>query len=279
MKRAITLFAALLFAAGASAQSATQSGVQSATLSDVQPAAQSGSCAGAADSLSGHPAVSATPAVSTVSAAPACGTKISILGDSYSTYEGYVSPAENACWYGDGYELENDVASVDACWWRLLATEHGLTIERNNSYSGSTVCYTGYDGADYSDRAFITRMTDLGDPDVILVFGGTNDSWAGAPVGEDRYADWTPESLYAFRPAFCRLLDYLLSAHPRARIFNIVNSELSPEITGAMTEICRRYGVPNIQLHDIEKQWGHPSVAGMRSICDQVWSAMAVAGE
>ena len=45
-------------------------------------------------------------------------------------------------------------------------------LERNNSYSGSTVCHTGYKGADYSDRSFITRMVDLGQPDIILVFWG-----------------------------------------------------------------------------------------------------------
>lgn len=49
-------------------------------------------------------------------------------------------------------------------------------MKRNNSYSGSTVCHTGYQKADYSDRSFATRMDNLGNPDVLLVFGGTNDS-------------------------------------------------------------------------------------------------------
>ena len=33
-----------------------------------------------------------------------------------------------------------------------------------------------------------------------------------------------------------------------------------------MDEICRHYGIENIRLHDIDKQWGHPSVQGMQSI-------------
>jgi putative uncharacterized protein (fragment) len=37
-----------------------------------------------------------------------------------------------------------------------------------------------------------------------------------------------------------------------------------------MDEICRHYGVTNIHLRDIDKQWGHPSIKGMKSICEQV---------
>ena len=39
-------------------------------------------------------------------------------------------------------------------------------------------------------------------------------------------------------------------------------------------QICRYYGIQNIRLHDIDKQWGHPSVAGMKQICEQVWDAI-----
>ena len=42
-----------------------------------------------------------------------------------------------------------------------------------------------------------------------------------------------------------------------------------------MDEICRHYEIKNIRLHDIEKQLGHPSVKGMRSISEQVWTAFS----
>ena len=85
--------------------------------------------------------------------------KLSILGDSYSTYYGYVTPDTNLCWYGVPEEKrENDVKRVEDTWWYLLINEHGYQMERNNSYSGSTVCHTGYEKADYSDRSFVTRM-------------------------------------------------------------------------------------------------------------------------
>lgn len=202
--------------------------------------------------------------------------KVSILGDSYSTFSGHVTPASNLCWYtGEAHPgRPNDVERVEQTWWRLFVEETGSRLERNNSYSGSTVCLTGYRGEDFSDRAFITRIHNLGDPDLILVFGGTNDCWAGVPVGEYRYEGWTRADLHAFRPAFGYLLHQLGELYPGARICNICNSELSEEITESMEVICRHYGVLNVRLHDIEKQTGHPSVAGMRSICTQLREAL-----
>ncbi len=203
--------------------------------------------------------------------------RVSILGDSYSTYYGHVTPDTNLCWYGvPGEKKENDVKKVEDTWWYHFINDKGYQLEKNNSYSGSTICNTGYKKADYSDRSFITRMSDLGKPDIILVFGGTNDSWAGAPIGDYKYANWTKADLYNFRPAFCRLLDYITKNYPEAKVYNITNSELSAEVTDSMDKICRHYGITNICLHDIDKQWGHPSVQGMKSISEQLTKVVAV---
>lgn len=211
-------------------------------------------------------------------AAGASAQKVSILGDSYSTFEGHCKPDHNFIWYfppgSQNHQAKNDVDSVQQTWWRLLASGHGLTIERNNSFSGSTVCQTGYRKEDYSDRSFFSRVYDLGHPDIILIFGGTNDSWCGAPIGDNVYDGWTNDTLYYFRPAFCHLMHLATTLYPGVRIYNISNSELKEEVTGAMDQICRRYGVRNIQLHDIDKQQGHPSQAGMKAIAEQVWQAI-----
>lgn len=99
--------------------------------------------------------------------------KISVLGDSYSTYHGYVTPDTNLSWYGvPGEKKENDVKRVEDTWWHRFINEHGYQLEQNNSYSGATICHTGYSKNDYSDRSFVTRMDGLGNPDVIFIFGG-----------------------------------------------------------------------------------------------------------
>ncbi|MCI9285056.1 MAG: hypothetical protein HFJ91_04530 [Muribaculaceae bacterium] len=199
---------------------------------------------------------------------------IAVLGDSYSTFQDFVEPSDNVVWYFPGQQKATDVTDVRETWWQILAREGGYRIGKNNSYSGSTVCRTGYREEDYTDRAFITRMTDLGDPDILLIFGATNDSWAKVPIGEYVYSNWKPMQLYSFRPAMAKMLWWLTNRYPNVDIRFILNSELSEPINESVREICSHYGVPVIELHDIDKMSGHPSVLGMRQIADQVGAAL-----
>ena len=208
--------------------------------------------------------------------------RISILGDSYSTYEGWLTPDTNAIWYADieskWHQKGNDVHEVSQTWWYTVVNQPNARLERNNSYSGATICNTGYERADYSDRSFITRSPYLGEPDLIFVFGATNDSWAGAPVGEYMYGNWTLASLYSFRPAMSKLLADLRTNYPAARIIFILNTELTEEINSSVLTICRHYDIPCLVLSDIDKQWGHPSQKGMKQIADQVLGFCAEQG-
>lgn len=200
--------------------------------------------------------------------------KVAILGDSYSTFAGYLSPTTNFPWYSADLNSDiaknNDVHSVEQTWWHQFVTKMGYELVCNNSFSGSTICHTGYNKEDYTDRSFITRLHHLSNPDIILIFGGTNDSWAGVPIGEYQYEGWTNADLYNFRPAFAYMLHNLRQLYPQAKIYNITNSELSEAVTVSADEICRHYNVPNLLLKDVEKQWGHPSVKGMEAICNQL---------
>ena len=177
-----------------------------------------------------------------------------ILGDSYSTFEGYI-PEGNACWYFTTPHGENDVTNVEQTWWHIFAKQNGYELLLNDSYSGSTICNTGYDGADYSDRAFITRMFNVtaGNPDLIIVFGGTNDSWANAPIGELKYNDWTSSDMYSCLPSCCFMLEHLTAVAKDAQIVFLINSELKEEITEGIIEACKHYGVQSLLLKDIDK--------------------------
>ncbi len=200
----------------------------------------------------------------------------SVLGDSYSTFEGKNNLKWADMWYRhhDTPNPDNDVDSYEQTWWSLLDSEPDFKLDTNNSWSGSTICLTGYNQNDYSDRAFITRVNNIGNPDIILIFGATNDSWANAPIGEYIYSDWTNNDLRSFRPAFAYLLSHLLSLYPDAKIYNIVNTGLKPEIYQSIDDITAHYNVSNIYLKDIEKQHGHPSVKGMEAIKAQVKAAL-----
>ena len=196
---------------------------------------------------------------------------VSILGDSYSTYEDFVTPATNELWYyAKNSEQKTDVKDVRQTWWHQLIKENGWRLAVNNSYSGATISYTGYDGNDYSPRSFNTRMDNLGQPDIIFIFGATNDSWAGSPIGDFKYEDIKKADLYEFRPALAHMLRWMTDRYVNTEIYFILNTELKDEINTSVKTICEHYGVPVITLTEVDKISGHPSVKGMRQIADQV---------
>lgn len=201
---------------------------------------------------------------------------VSILGDSYSTFEGYLTPDTMDIWYFENKQdpRRTDVKSVGETWWMQLIKKKNWKLELNNSWSGSTICYTGYGDEDYRLRSFITRVPALGSPDIILIFGGTNDSWSNAPIGEYKYADWRRADLYTFRPAMACMLHKIKERYPTADVYFISNDGLKPEITESMAQICKHYDVPMIQLENISKTAGHPNVKGMTQIAEQLDKAI-----
>jgi len=201
---------------------------------------------------------------------------VSILGDSYSTFQGYLQPDSNAVWYWDSPDAQNtDVHSVRETWWHQFIKKNGYRLCMNNSFSGSTICNSGYkrgnpDFADYTDRSFVTRMTHLGCPDMIFIFGGTNDAWAGSPIGEYKYDGWTKEDLFSFRPALAKMLSFMIDRYLNVEIYFILNDGLQAEINESVKTICAHYQIPCVELNGIDKINGHPSVKGMNQICEQV---------
>lgn len=194
--------------------------------------------------------------------------KVSILGDSYSTYEGW-NPAGQNIWYDKNYR--NDVRNVEETWWWQLIDDNGLVLEKNNSWSGATICNTGYNGADYSDRSFLNRSALLGEnPDLIFVFGGTNDDWAKSPLGEENGTD-----MYTVRPATKAMFKNIKASYPEALCVAIINTEMSKDVENAIIDACETEGIPYVKLKDIDKQAGHPSISGMKQISKQVWKSTA----
>lgn len=199
---------------------------------------------------------------------------VAVLGDSYSTFEGFI-PKGNEVWYHVPADLQNtDVTKVEQTWWWQVIKEGGYKKGMINAYSGATISYTGYNDDDYSARSFITRAPNLGNPDIILICGATNDSWAGAPIGNYKYDNWKRADLYTFRPAMAKLLNDILEYYPNVDVYFILNSELKEEINESVVEVCKHYKVPVIKLHDIDKKSGHPSIKGMKSFAQQVLKAI-----
>lgn len=194
----------------------------------------------------------------------------SVLGDSYSTLEGYVDPETNDVWT---YYDVIGVTEVEQLWWHQVAQAMNWHLDKNNSFSGSLICNMNY-AHYYGPHSFLKRMDGLGNPDVILVFGGTNDIWDEAPMGEFKFEDWTEEELCTFRPALAALFSGLQRLYPEAKIWFMADGALGNDFMESVHTITRHYHVSCIDLHDIHKDWSHPDVQGMADIAAQVVAAL-----
>lgn len=193
-----------------------------------------------------------------------------ILGDSYSTFKGHIPEGFGA------YYPDLGVDTVEKTWWHTVIRETGVSLTMNHSYSGTTVCHTGYDGKDRKTISFLGRLRHLAEEgffeknkiDELWIFGGTNDSWANSPMGEILYEGIGEEKNYEVLPAFSSLLS-LAKALPVGKVLAIVNCDLKKEIEQGYAEIAAHYGVPALQLQNIEKKNGHPNQNGMAQIAEQ----------
>ena len=207
-----------------------------------------------------------------------------IFGDSYSTYEGCI-PEGYAPYYSPNGTMPDHPVSkmqLDQTWWKRMLAKTGDNLVLNNSWSGSTICYTGYKGDCSKTSSFICRYRKLKENDffnlnkidTVLVFGGTNDSWGPASLGEMKLSDWEESDLFSVRPAICYFMSTLKNDLPYARIVFVANCDIKQEIIDCIRSAGEYFGVEVIELHDIDKECGHPTSLGMEQICSQVLEAL-----
>ncbi|MBR5171033.1 MAG: hypothetical protein IKW85_10770 [Muribaculaceae bacterium] len=196
--------------------------------------------------------------------------RVSILGDSYSTFQGYI-PEGNEAWYYTPVDTSRtDVGNVTQTWWWQVISQSGCLIEKNDSYSGATISNHGYNNEDYSYRSFVTRLPRLGSPDVIFIFGGTNDDWSGAELGKYQYDNFDQADFYTYRPALAYLLEQAKERYPNVKIFFLINDMLDKDFKESTKVICRHYDIPYIEFNAIDKKQNHPTVEGMKAMARQV---------
>lgn len=136
--------------------------------------------------------------------------KVSVYGDSISTFEGY-NPKGYLVYYDENYQRQNRLTDVSQTWWHRVISFLGGELCVNNSYSGSRVS-----GEFFPSSTSMERIESLGDPDAVLVFLGLNDYGYSVSVrGRDK---GNARDLNCFAPAYECMLSRLREAHPEARI-------------------------------------------------------------
>ena len=223
------------------------------------------------------------------------GKVISILGDSISTFSGYIPVADgHNLTHRARYPQSNLLTDVALTWWHRLITNLGAKLGVNDSWAGSRVhnsasSNSGDQGPD-ACMASITRISNLGangTPDIILFYGGTNDAGGKITIGEfDSTSNYTSVDLTsttwssfadAYKTAIMRLQYYypdtkIISLLPMwtTSYYTIANMDAYGEV---VKEICDYFGVPVIDLRKCGINWQnkgytlgdgiHPTAVGM----------------
>ena len=232
------------------------------------------------------------------------GKKLSILGDSISTFQGVSNNASyNASIANNFVHYTNGTQGVylKDTWWQQTLNTLGMDLVVNNSYSGSCVFQPcmGADGA-YIARCKQLSNTKWEDPDLIAIYLGTNDfygfrSYLGnvADIDYDtlivprrnQFVYATPQTAVE---AYAIMLHKTMTRYPDAEIYCFtLLPELLPDAEVAVLEqfnqaiidIATHFGVYVVDLyHDsgikndenfafyITDNALHPGLAGMDAI-------------
>ena len=148
------------------------------------------------------------------------GVKFSIVGDSISTFSGYI-PSGYATFYPAG-----NLTNVEDTWWMKMANILGLSLLKNCSWSGSNVCGDSSSTTDASAGCSTKRIEDLKDgttnPDIIIFYMGINDYYhSGYTLG-----NWTPKNAIPtegvvsyFSDAYALAVYKMMTTYPNAEIY------------------------------------------------------------
>lgn len=142
------------------------------------------------------------------------GKKLSILGDSISTYAGYIPEGNETYYTGSNAGVTN----VDQTWWKRVIDYYGLELCVNNSWSGSTISSAragSYPNSSGVDRAE-SLNTETSNPDIIIVYMGTNDFRWDVPLGDYDGSQDFPTTFSTFKNAIAMMLKKILTKYPTA---------------------------------------------------------------
>jgi len=210
----------------------------------------------------------------------AAAKRVSIIGDSISSFAGYIPAGYNYHYpCNDG-----SVTKVSQTYWYQLIYQHmqNAVLDLNMSYSGSAVTRstnTAKSGNHWYENSYIQRYLrqgGVGNPDIVLIHGGTND-WAhndcplypgdevlcnkaSAPgeavfqtvfTAADAATDYDQAAALEdtdFLSAYVKLIKLLKAQYPKVKIVCIVGDYLSEGIEQCILKAAEHYGCKTVNL-------------------------------
>lgn len=247
------------------------------------------------------------------------GKRLSILGDSISTFGGSVDDPDgaryavagdptypgNRCRYP---QTDLGLTDVNTTYWYRIMHDFGMELGISESWAGSCVSNTQEtDSGDLGPNRCMSSQTRInhlaynGTPDIILVYGGTNDYGRQFPLGTFDYTNvngWSDAQIAAmpngtFAEAYKAMLTRIQKTYPNAKVYCI-----APNFTGGdmgrldtyvevVKEACDFFGVQCIDIRDVGinvfnrgsylNDNLHPNPLGMLLIAEKIRKAMLFA--
>ena len=250
------------------------------------------------------------------------GKKISILGDSISTFAGidnYVQDSTDRK-TSDGtytylgnvcrYPQSNLLTNVNDMYWVKLIKHFNMVLGVNDSIAGSRVAWDGSStGSDVhskdnclSSQTRIDHLDDNGTPDIIMIYGGTNDitAYNSGIISKGTFNTESPKdytdtqianlTVTNFADAYRAMLIRVLKKYQNSKVVvilpNYTNASYPPNKADELIEIikeeCDYFGVnyidirtSGITLFNLSKylpDGTHPNQAGMDLIYQAIKS-------
>ena len=235
------------------------------------------------------------------------GMKLSILGDSISTFNGYIPTDYNIFYPGSG-----DISAVEKTWWFQVLSETKMELNANASSSNTNVTGDSSDTTGSAPGCSTKRMIDLtpGDdgphPDILIVFMGTNDFLRSVELGNFSAPSKQEEGVVEnFCDAYELMLQKLNALYPNTTIYFCTLLETSagdvdenPEsypatnrkgntigdFNAEIATIASAYNYPVIDVHNCGITYDtlgqytsdgvHPNAEGARLIAEYITNAL-----
>ena len=235
--------------------------------------------------------------------------RVSVIGDSISTFRGYIEYG-----YPAHYPTtDGDVTLVKQTYWYKLIYDYmsNAKFDTNLSYSGSEV---SRNALQTYGPCFFERFEEhgLGSPDIVLIHGGTNDYAHGVAALSTGYliqgsaapTESQMQALYdaaerdlsslndrEFCSAYIKLICMIKQKYPNVKIVCIIGDYVSVGIQKSIKAIAEHYGARCVDLyavngfndqtympkHDYNPDTGkgcHPGAVAMEFIAEKIYNEL-----
>lgn len=241
----------------------------------------------------GYPVLLATP----LGGAPAVKRRVAVIGDSISTFDGYIVSGYRAYYPTSSVA---DVSSVDKTYWHKFIYGKMTDAElcRNLSWSGSLVTRIAddtYKSTHWYTKYFYARAAadGFGNADVLIVNGGTNDyTYQGGTIttesdnslapgykitgtavpSDSEFAAWFASADAAtslttvaalpddsFVQAYIKLLQLAkISCKPGLKMILCIGDALNETCEKSIQKIAVHYGAAVVDFYDINGNYKNP---------------------